>query len=88
MGEGIARRGLGSIGLDETTGIVARLAGKHKLLIVRILVEDAHPVIRRPAEIQVFIDINLRFLSGLLEGCQEAHLILPRGLVVLLRDST
>ena len=70
----VARNELGTFHFFELTGIGSRFAEEPVLLVVGVLVEDAHPVIRIPAEMEILVGINLRArLFGLLERGIELH---------------
>ena len=88
MGNGIACCEFDPSDLIETTSVVPGLAEELVLLVVGVLVEDAHAVIGIPTEKQILIDIDSRFFGGLFEGGVKDYLILLRNLEVLLLDGT
>ena len=65
------------VNLPESASIVASLASKLILLIVRVFVENGNTVICVPSKEKVFVGIDFRTIfTRLLEGCIELNIVL------------
>ena len=81
IGNRIPRHEFGPFDLGKFPGVITGFAKELVLLVIGILVEDAYAVVGGPAEMQVFIDINLRsVLCGALEGGVKPDIVLLRNL--------